>query len=110
MDWLELTIGLGQKTVQDPRAQTMQFIILMGLMFVMMYFVLIRPQQKKAKQHEELLKTLKPGDKVVTSSGICGVIISIKERTVSLRSADSKLEILKSAVTQVLEKSGNKSK
>ncbi|MCD6339269.1 MAG: preprotein translocase subunit YajC [Verrucomicrobia bacterium] len=88
----------------------MQFIILMGLMFVMMYFVLIRPQQKKAKQHEELLKTLKPGDKVVTSSGICGVIISIKERTVSLRSADSKLEILKSAVTQVLEKSGNKSK
>ena len=110
MDWLELTIGLGQKTVQDPRAQTMQFIILMGLMFVMMYFVLIRPQQKKAKQHEELLKTLKPGDKVVTSSGICGVIISIKERTVSLRSADSKLEILKSAVTQVLEKSGNRSK
>jgi len=76
MDWLELTIGLGQKTVQDPRAQTMQFIILMGLMFVMMYFVLIRPQQKKAKQHEELLKTLKPGDKVVTSSGICGIQVS----------------------------------
>lgn len=52
-------------------------IAIMGFMF---YFALWRPQQKKAKEHEALVKALKPGDKVVTSSGICGVIVSVKTR------------------------------
>src|SRR5687767_11977578 len=66
------------------------------LMIVVFYFILIRPQQKKAKQHAELLKQVKPGDKILTSSGIMGTIVTVKERSVSIRSADTKLEILKS--------------
>jgi preprotein translocase subunit YajC len=76
------------------------------LMIVVFYFILIRPQQKKAKQHQELLKQVKPGDKVLTASGIIGTIISVKEKSVSIRSADTKLEILKSAVSEVTERSG----
>ena len=75
-------------------------------MIVMFYFVLWRPQQKKQKTHAALLATLKPGDKVITSSGICGVIISLKDKTVTLRSTDSKLEILKGHVSDILERSG----
>jgi preprotein translocase subunit YajC len=77
------------------------------LMIVVFYFILIRPQQKKAKQHQELLKQIKAGDKVVTTSGIIGTVISVKERSVSLRSADTKLEVLKSAVAEVTDRTGD---
>jgi preprotein translocase YajC subunit len=48
------------------------------------------------------LKNLKSGDRIVTSSGLVGVVISVKERTVSIRSADAKLEVTKASVTEVL--------
>lgn len=76
------------------------------LMVFVFYFVFIRPQQKKAKEQERLLKGIKPGDKIVTSSGILGVVLSVKEKTVSIRSADTKLEILKSSVSQLTERAG----
>jgi preprotein translocase subunit YajC len=74
------------------------------LMLFVLYFVFMRPQQKRAKQHQELIKTLKSGDKVSTSSGIIGVVVSVKDRSVSIRSEESKFEVLKSAVTEVLER------
>jgi preprotein translocase subunit YajC len=74
------------------------------LMLFVLYFVFMRPQQKRAKQHEEMMKTLKSGDKVATSSGIIGVVVSVKDRSVSIRSEESKFEVLKSAVTEVLER------
>jgi len=73
------------------------------------YFIMIRPQQKRAKDQAALLKAIKPGDKIVTSSGIIGVVITVKEKSVSIRSADSKLEITKTAVTEVVERSGESS-
>ena len=76
-------------------------LVLIGVVF---YFILLRPQQKRAKEHANLLKGIKAGDKVVTSSGIVGVVVAVKERTVSLRSADTKLEILKSAVAEISER------
>jgi len=78
----------------------------MGVVF---YFLLIRPQRVRAKQQDSLLKNLKSNDRVVTSSGIVGIVISVKEKSVTLRSADSKLEVLKSAVTEITEKSGAES-
>jgi preprotein translocase subunit YajC len=78
---------------------------LLLLMGVMMYFVLFRPQQQRAKQQAKMLAALKPGDKVVTSSGIIGLVITVKDKTVSLRSADTKLEVTKSSVTEILERS-----
>jgi preprotein translocase subunit YajC len=89
---------------QGPPAWTS--LVPLVLLVVVFYFVLIRPQQKKAKEHQQLLKTVKPGDKVVTSGGILGVVITVKDKTITLRSADAKLEITKSAIAEVTERSG----
>ena len=80
-------------------------IMLLVLMGVMMYFLLFRPQQQRAKQQARMLANLKSGDKVVTSSGIIGVVITVKDKTVSLRSADAKMEVTKTSVTDILESS-----
>lgn len=79
------------------------------LLVVVFYFALIRPQQKKAKDHAKLLQGLRPGDKIVTSGGLVAIVITVKERTVTVRSADSKLEIAKSAVAEITERSGSES-
>ena len=91
-------------------AQAWTSLVPLVLLMVVFYFVLIRPQQKKAKQHAEMLKTVKAGDKVVTSGGIIGVVISVKDKGgVTLRSADTKLEVIRSAITEITERSGEKS-
>ncbi len=81
--------------------------ILIVLMVVMMYFLMIRPQSQQRKRQAQLLSGLKSGDKVVTSSGIVGVVITVKDKTVSLRSADAKMEMTKSSVVEILERGGD---
>ena len=93
-----------QGTQPNPTAQNLHLFGMMVFVFVVMYLILFRPQQKKAKEHERLLKTLKPKDKVVTTGGILGIIVSVQERTVTIRSADTKLEVLKSAVSEITER------
>lgn len=103
-------LALGQPTAPgtqpDPRGQALYTVLMLVIMVVMFYFVLIRPQSKKAKEHQQLLKTVKPGDKVVTSGGIVGVVVTVKEKTLSIRSADSKFEVTKAAVTEITERGG----
>jgi preprotein translocase subunit YajC len=82
-------------------------LILIVLMVVMMYFLMIRPQSQQRKRQAQLLAGLKSGDKVVTASGIVGIVISVKDRTVSLRSADAKMEMTKSSVVEILERGGD---
>ncbi len=94
------------QTVPNPTGDGIRSLFLMVIFGLGMYFLLIAPQRKKAKEQEATLKALKPGDKVVTSSGILGVVLSIKDKTLSIRSADTKLEILKSSVLEVIERSG----
>ncbi len=76
------------------------------IMVVMFYFVLIRPQSRKAKEHAQMLKTVRPGDKIVTSGGVVGVVITVKEKTLSIRSADAKMEVTKSAIAEISERGG----
>jgi preprotein translocase subunit YajC len=77
------------------------------LMLFALYFAIIRPQQRRQKQHDTLLKTLKVGDKVTTTSGIVGMVVGVKEKTVNIRSADTKLEVLKTAVSEITERGGD---
>ena len=58
------------------------------LMFVIFYFLLIRPQQKKAKEHQDMVSNLKKGDKVVTSGGIHGKIVRVDDTEVQLEIAE----------------------
>ena len=96
-------------TQPNPTAQLVQMVGMFALMGVIFYFMLIRPQRTRAKQHEALMQQLKSGDKIVTSGGVVGVVISVKEKTVSIRSADSKMEILKSAISELMERAGETS-
>jgi preprotein translocase subunit YajC len=72
------------------------------LIMAMVYFALIRPQQMAKKKAEETIKGAKTGDKIVTSSGIHGVITNVKDSTVIVRVADNvKLEIEKSHIDKI---------
>ena len=79
------------------------FIFIAG-MFAIMYFLMIRPQQKQIKAHKELLANLKKGDNVVTQGGIIGRIYSVSDKDVQLEVANNvKLRVLKSSVQTVLK-------
>lgn len=99
-----------QGTQQNPKGQMLQMLGTIVFFFVVMYLLMIRPQQKKAKEHANLLKTLKPGDRVLTNGGVLGVVVSVKDKSVSIRSADTKIEVVKSAVTEILERAGGEDK
>jgi len=75
-------------------------------LFLIMYLLLIRPQRKRQKEHDKLLKELKKGDRVVTSSGMFGTVFAINEEKniVVLRLTEEvKVEILKSAIAARVE-------
>ncbi len=86
----------------QPQNPLMAFLP-MVLLVVVFYFILIRPQQKRQKEQRKMIEALKSGDKVITSAGIVGEVVSVKERTVSLRSADTKLEVTKDSVVAITE-------
>ncbi len=78
-------------------------------MFAIMYFLIIRPQQKQKKERESLLAAVKKGDRVVTSSGMYGTVVGLSEHTVTLRVADQvKLEFERSAVARIVPAPGDK--
>ena len=71
---------------------------------VIFYFVLIRPQSQRQKQQQQLVNALKTGDRVVTNSGIHGLIANVKDSTVIVKVADNvKIEMDKSAIATVLK-------
>ncbi len=71
-----------------PQSVFMSFLPLI-IIFAIFYFLLIRPQQKRAKEHREMLASLKKGDKVITSGGIYGVVESVGEKTVTIKIAEN---------------------
>ena len=75
-------------------------IVMMVAIFAIFYFLLIMPQQRRQKKWAEMLKQIKPGDKVVTSGGLTGVIMSAKDDTIVLRVPPDnlKLEVARSSV------------
>ena len=99
---------LAQQTAAPAQPQPDLLSTLLPFLFmgVVFYFILIRPQQKKQKQHQQLLTNLKTGDRVVTSGGIHGLIANVKETTFLLKVADNvKIEIDKGAISGVEKQS-----
>ena len=90
----------GSSPEEQKKAMFMQLgmMVFMGVIF---YVMLIRPQQKRAKEQAKMLSELKAGDKVTTTSGIVGVVVGLKDNSVTIRSGESKLEITKSAIGEV---------
>ena len=77
------------------------------LIFLIMYFLMIRPQQKKMKEHRAMVEALRRGDQVVTQGGIIGKVIRVKEgeNEIEVEIADGvKVRVVRSTVSQVLSK------
>ncbi len=92
-------------TSPGPNPNT-QLIVMMGFAFVLIYFISIRPQQMRQKALLAQIAATKTGDKVVTASGIHGIIANVKERTFILKIAENvKIEIDKVSVATILKSS-----
>lgn len=75
-----------------------------AFIFIAMYYVLLRPQMRRQKEQARLVSALKTGDRIVTSSGIHGLISNVKDATVIVKVADNvKIEMEKTAVTNVVK-------
>ncbi|MDD5584397.1 MAG: preprotein translocase subunit YajC [Candidatus Omnitrophica bacterium] len=82
--------------------ELIRMVLLVGPMLLIFYFLIIRPQQKQQKKHQEMLKAIGKNDEVVTSAGIHGTIINVKEKTFVLRvDENAKLEIDKTSIAYV---------
>ena len=87
-----------QAPAQTPGAGLFSMLPIL-LMFAVIYFLMIRPQQKQAKQHRSFVDSLKAGDEVVTNAGIYGKIIAVADPAVTLEVArDVKIRVLKSQI------------
>ncbi len=95
-----LAFGAPTDPEKGPPPGWTQFVPFAVILFIF-YLILIRPSQKKAKEHAALIAKLKVGDRVTTSGGIIGVVVSLKDKSVAIRSADTKLDVLRSAVSEV---------
>ena len=75
------------------------------IIFGIFYFLLVRPQMKRQKEHNKMLESLKKGDRVITSGGIHGTIVGVKDDVVVLKISDEvKVEVTKGAVAAVKER------
>ena len=94
-----------EKMLQSQAGSPLMNLLPLLLIFVVFYFLLIRPQKSREKEHQKLIKSLAKNDEVVTSSGIHGTIVNVKDKTVILRVDETaKIEIEKNSVAYVVKK------
>jgi preprotein translocase subunit YajC len=79
-------------------------LIMFGAIFAIFYFMIIRPQQKRAKEREKMLGAIQKGDKIITSAGMHGTVVGIEEKTYLIQVSDNvKIKFEKSAVASVVK-------
>jgi len=84
-------------------------LLFFAAIFAIFYFLLIRPQQRQKKEREAMLTSVKKGDRVVTSSGLHGTVVSLNDQMVTLKVADSvKLDFDRSALGRIVRAPGDK--
>jgi len=106
---VDLAYAMGPSPAGGGSGGIMSVLPLMIGMFAIMYFLIIRPQQKQRKDREALLAAVKKGDRVVTSSGIFGTVVGLSEHTVTLKVAEQvKLEFERSAIGRIVPAAGEK--
>ena len=81
----------------------MPLLLILG-MFVVMYFMLIRPQRRQQERHRQLLASLQRGDRIVTSGGIIGEVVHLKDDEVTVKSAESRLIVQRTNIANILNR------
>jgi preprotein translocase subunit YajC len=96
-------LTLLQAQAANPTGQMLSTIVTFGLVFVVFYFLIIRPQNKKQKDMKKMIEAVKKGDKVVTIGGIHGTVHAVKEGVVVVKVDENcRLEFSKSAIATVI--------
>lgn len=94
--------GGGESQGQQSPYMLIGWVVIMIALF---YFMMIRPQQRKEKERKALINAIKSGDRVLFGGGLLGVVANVKEKVFVIKIADNtKVEVVKGAVTQVLLK------
>lgn len=107
MDFL-VTDALAQAGA--PPGAGLEFFIMIGIFFLIMYFLIIRPQSKRAKEHKQLIESLAKGDEVVTSGGVLGKITDVGDSFIQMEVASGvDIKVQKNAVANVMPKGTIKS-
>jgi preprotein translocase subunit YajC len=101
---LPMLMGATEGASGGASGQMMTTFVTFGLVILIFYFLIIRPQNKKQKETQKMLGALKKGDKVISIGGIRGTVVSVKDQVVVVKvDDDTKLEFTKSAISTVLE-------
>jgi len=91
----------------NPTGSMISTLVTFGLVFVIFYFLIIRPQNKKQKEAKAMIEAVKKGDKVITAGGVHAVVYTVKEKTIILKVDENcKMEFSKSAIAAVEPKGG----
>ncbi len=105
--WLAMAGGGGGSQPASGKDALIQMLCMFGPLFAIMYVLIIRPQSQQRKKLEAMVKELKPGDKVI-AAGIVGTVVTVKDKSVTLRSGDSKIEVSKAAVEAMVDEDADK--
>ncbi|MDP4173855.1 MAG: preprotein translocase subunit YajC [Bacteroidota bacterium] len=101
---MDLLIAMAPQPGQQGGGSLISTFIMFGAIFLIFYFMIIRPQQKKAKERDVLLSNLQKGDKIITNGGIHGTIEGLEEKTALVKIDDHvKIKIERSAIATVLK-------
>ena len=107
---LPLTIAEAAPATTNSGGSPFSMFGVMALVFAIMYFMMIRPQKRREKERKEMINSVKSGARVLLTSGIIGEVIEVKENTLMVRIADNtKVELVRAAISQILEKGENPS-
>ncbi len=102
---MNFVLAMAPQPGQGGGGSMISTLIMFGAIFAIFYFMIIRPQQKKAKEREALLASVKKGDKIITSGGIHGTIAGLDEKTILLDVGNNtKIKMERTAIGQVLGK------
>ena len=112
MNMLDLLVSpaYAQAAGQPPAGGGLSFLIMPIVLIVVMYFLMMRPQMKRSKEHRAMLDKLGNGDEVITTGGMAGVVREIGDSFISLEIADNvRVRVQKTAIGNVLPKGTLKS-
>lgn len=95
------------QAAQQAQGEGWNMLITFGLIIIIFYFIVIRPQRKQQKELKERQDSLKPGDKVITNGGIYGIVREVKDDTVKLEiAANTVIKVVKTCIVQGVGKDG----
>lgn len=101
---MDILIAMAPQGGSGGGGSLVSTLIMFGAIFAIFYFMIIRPQQKRAKEREQMLSNIQKGDKIVTSGGIHGTIVGLEEKTCLVQVSDNvKIKMERSAIATILK-------